>query len=153
MPRSWSHLVNLALLIGLIAYGLPGGGWTFTAGGIAAAALLYATIWLIGRYPEHANAPHQEKYDALPRAAKQRVMAVMQRWVCWETAGILTVIAGVQQLSQSGPPGGASEMTILLVVFGFMVLSTAAVPFLIWRVQAVVDALYEQTQSSGASER
>ncbi|NBB72119.1 MAG: hypothetical protein GVY35_00400 [Bacteroidetes bacterium] len=148
MPRSWSHVVNLALLIGLIAYGLPGGGWMVAAGGMAATALLYATIWLIGRYPEHANAPNQEKYDALPRAAKQRVMAVMQRWVGWETAGILAVIASVQQLSRAGPSGGASETTILLVVFGFTVLSTAAVPFLIWRVQATVNTLYEQTQSS-----
>ena len=144
MPRSWSHLVNLALLIGLLAYGLPGSGWTFAAGGVAAAALLYATVWLIGQYPEHANAPNQDKYDALPRAAKQRAVAVIQRWVCWETAGILAVVASVQQLSRTGP-AGANETPILLVVLTFTLLSTAAVPFLIWRVHNMVDALHDQT--------
>lgn len=148
MLRSWSHLVNLALLIWLLVNGVPRGGWTFAAGGVAAAALLYATVWLIGQYPESANAPNQDKYDALPRAAKQRVLAVMQRWVCWETAGILTVVAGVQQLSQSGPAGGANEATILLVVLGFTLLSTAAVPFLIWRVSAMVEALHDQVERS-----
>ncbi len=150
MLRSWSHLVNLALVIGLVVSDVQSGGWTFAAGGVAAAALLYATVWLIGQYPDHANAPNQDKYDALPRAAKQRVLAVMQRWVCWETAGILTVIAGVQQLSQGGPVGGASETTILLVVLGFTLLSTAAVPFLIWRVNAMVETLHDQMADSGS---
>ena len=150
MLRSWSHLVNLALIIWLIYNSLHTGGWTYAAGGLAAVALLYATVWLIGQYPEYANAPNQDKYDALPRAAKQRVLAVMQRWVCWETGGILTVIAGVQQLNQPGPAGGASEATILLLVLGFTLLSTAAVPFLIWRVNAIVEALYDQMQHSGS---
>jgi hypothetical protein len=150
MLRSWSHLVNLALLIWLIVSGVQHGGWMFAAGGVAAAALLYATVWLIGQYPEYSNAPNQDKYDALPRVAKQRVLAVMQRWVCWETAGILTVIAGVQQLSQGGPANGANETTILLVVLGFTLLSTVAVPFLIWRVSAMVDTLHDQMERSGS---
>jgi len=150
MLRSWSHLVNLALVIGLVVSAVRNGGWAFAAGGVAAAALLYATVWLIGRYPEYSNAPNQDKYDALPRAAKQRVLAVMQRWVCWETAGILTVIAGVQQLSQGEPAGSASETTVLLVVLGFTLLSTGAVPFLIWRVNALVETLHDQMEHSGS---
>lgn len=152
MPRSWSHVINLALLVGLAANGIRGGLWTFVAGGMATAALLYATIWLIGRYPEHANAPNQEKYDALPRAAKQHVMALMQRWVCWETAGILALIAGIHWLSSS-PAGSPRETLVLVAVLIFTVVSTGAVPFLIWRVQAAVDVLYEQAQPPGSSER
>lgn len=148
MPRSWSHLVNLALVAWIVVNGVLNSQWTFALGGVATAALLYATIWLIGQYPEHANAPHQEKYDALPRTDKQRVMGVMQRWVCWETAGILAVIAGVQMLSSASALSSTQETLILVGVLGFTVLSTGAVPFLIWRVQATVDALHDRMQRS-----
>jgi hypothetical protein len=75
-------------------------------------------------------------------------MGVMQRWVCWETAGILAVIAGVQMLSSASALSSTQETLILVGVLGFTVLSTGAVPFLIWRVQATVDALHDRMQRS-----
>jgi hypothetical protein len=36
------------------------------------------------------------------------------------------------------------------VVLGFTLLSTAAVPFLIWRVSAMVDTLHDQMERSGS---
>lgn len=143
MPRSWSHLINAALLILIATSGVVYERWALAAGGWGVAALMYATAWVVGRYPDRASAPNQAKYDALPTAAKQRVMAAVQRWLGWETAGLLTVVGALQWLPYT-VASSFSEPLVLIGVIGFTLLSTATAPFLIWRVEQLVDALHDQ---------
>lgn len=153
MPRSGSHIVNGALLAAIVTVGVLHGRWGLTAGALAVTAFLYATAWLVGRYPNASNAPNQAKYDALPPADKRRVMAAVQRWLSWETAGILTVLLGLQLLGTAVPAGSAWQNLVLVGVLGFAVLSTAAAPFLIWRVQRLIDALHaEQAETPRRSQ-
>lgn len=155
MPRSVAHFVNAMLLVLLVASGISLASRSILFGGLAVTALMYGAAWLVrwlaDRYPKYVNAPNQARYDVLPRPDKQRVMAVVQRWIYWETAGLLTVLLALQWIDGYLALSGSERETYVLVgVLGFALLSTGAGPFLIWRVSATIDELHDQEDAQPA---
>lgn len=139
MPSTYAHLVNVILVIGLVALAPSLASATLHAG-LALAAVLYATAWMIRMLPRRwINMPDQAAYDALSKADQQRVLGVVQRALCWETAGFLAVLNGVQGAL---PYAAMPESRLLVIGFGcFAGLSAVTMPLLFVRVQAKIDEL------------
>ncbi len=142
MPFTVAHLLNLGLM-GVLLATAPLASLAVRVAG-AMALVLYGTAWSLQFVPPRwMNTPDPDAFRALNADAQRRVVQVVQRWICWETAGLLAVLCGAYALANHDVRPDVPWTVVGLA--GFSLLSSATLPVLFWRVQRTIDALCEQS--------
>lgn len=181
-PDSLAHGFNLALLATLVLaslatfgdlparipvhFGLDGtpdrwadrslGRWMvlpLVAAG--SGALVYACVWLVGRFPNTMNVPDAARYRALTPAARGEVVSSVQRFLLGLTAVLQGLFLALQAGTWQVATGAADRLPwFVLASMGILIVGSpiGAVVFIV-RISSLVRRLHAAENPSGPSGR